>query len=151
MYKQYIITYCRSWRNSVRSKVPQPNQLDIYQTLCIMECELDEEEFKQMVYSFCTALGPLMPCVWISAIVLSILQSNLFLTIPLLSPTMVLLRLSNCSDFPFYLSENSYNIGIDFKDYTIIYLLYMFHLCGHFFCKFMLFKTKSSDVRLGSF
>ena len=45
-------TYCRSWRNNVRSKVSQPNQLDIYQTLCMMETELDEEEFKEMVCSF---------------------------------------------------------------------------------------------------
>ncbi|XP_065910037.1 uncharacterized protein [Dysidea avara] len=42
----------RSWRNNVRSKVSQPNQLDIYQTLCIMESELDEEEFKRMICSF---------------------------------------------------------------------------------------------------
>ena len=30
----------------------QPNQLDIYQTLCIMESELDEDEFKKMICSF---------------------------------------------------------------------------------------------------
>ena len=48
----YNYIHCRSWRNNVRSKVSQPNQLDIYQTLCIMESELDEEEFKRMICSF---------------------------------------------------------------------------------------------------
>ena len=42
----------RSWRNNIRSKVTQPNQLEIYQTICIMESELDEEAFKNMLDSF---------------------------------------------------------------------------------------------------
>ena len=42
----------RSWRNNIRSKVTQSNQLEIYQTICIMESELDEEAFKNMLDSF---------------------------------------------------------------------------------------------------
>ena len=42
----------RSWRNNVQSKVTQPNQLEIYQTICIMESELNEEAFKNMLDSF---------------------------------------------------------------------------------------------------
>ena len=42
----------RSWRNNIRLKVTQSNQLEIYQTICIMESELDEEAFKNMLDSF---------------------------------------------------------------------------------------------------
>ena len=42
----------RSWRNNIRSKVSTPNQLEVYQTLCIMESELDEVVFSQLIKSF---------------------------------------------------------------------------------------------------
>ena len=44
--------FIRSWRNNIRSKVSAPNQLEIYQTLCILERELDEATFTTLSKSF---------------------------------------------------------------------------------------------------
>ena len=54
MWMRNIIDFAviRSWRNNVQLKVTQPNQLEIYQTLCIMESKLNEEVFKQMMDLF---------------------------------------------------------------------------------------------------
>ena len=41
-----------SWRNNIRSKVSAPNQLEVYQTLCVMESELDEAVFTTLIKSF---------------------------------------------------------------------------------------------------
>lgn len=47
-----MCVFIRSWRNNIRSKVSTPNQLEIYQTLCIMESELDEAIFDTLIKSF---------------------------------------------------------------------------------------------------
>ena len=48
----HSIQCIRSWRNNIRSKVSTPNQLEVYQTLCIMESELDEIIFAKLIKSF---------------------------------------------------------------------------------------------------
>ena len=52
VYVNYYYNVCGSWRNNVRSKVIQLNQLEVYQTLCIMESELDKEVLGNMMNSF---------------------------------------------------------------------------------------------------
>ena len=49
-----VAYYIRSWRNNIRSKVTTPNQLEVYQTLCIMESEIDEAIFLTLIKSFIT-------------------------------------------------------------------------------------------------
>ena len=49
----YHSMHCiRSWRNNISSKVSTPIQLEVYQTLCIMESELDEVIFAKLIKSF---------------------------------------------------------------------------------------------------
>ena len=42
----------RSWRNNIRSKVSTPNQLEVYQTLFVLESELNETVFGELIQLF---------------------------------------------------------------------------------------------------
>jgi len=49
-----LFIFIRSWRNNIWSKVSTPNQLEVYQTLCIMESEIDEAIFTTLIKSLIT-------------------------------------------------------------------------------------------------
>ena len=55
-----VCALCRAWKNHLRS-VKQENQIELYQTLCILESETTEETFHTRIKQFSERWSPIEP------------------------------------------------------------------------------------------